>query len=188
VACGSNDNEMFLFDARSGEVRWRFETGHQGGGKGSIRHAPAFDMKRGHLITGCADGWIYVIDVETGKPVWSVQTDNTICTVPLVLDHKAYVGSTDKYLYILDLDRRVVKTKIFAGSKVFGPARLLDGRIYFGACNGIVYEVDPATDEVTGTHQLPDAVTNALAYNAETGYYYALTYMNELFAFSRQTV
>ena len=185
VACGSNDNEMFLFDAPTGAMRWRFETRGEGGEKGSIRHAPAFDTKRGHLLTGCADGWIYIVEVETGKEVWSVKTDNTIYTVPLVVEDKAYIGSTDKYLYVLDLERRAVKTKIFAASKIFGPPRLLQGRIYFGACNGIVYEIDPATDEVTGTHQLPDAITNALAYNAMTGDLYALTYVNELFAFTR---
>ncbi len=186
VACGSNDNEMFLFDAPSGEMRWRFETTGEGGEKGSIRHAPAFDAKRGHLVTGCADGRIYIIDVETGKEVWSVRTDNTIYTVPLVVDDKAYIGSTDKYLYVLDLERRAVKTKIYAASKIFGPPRLLEGRIYFGACNGMVYEIDPATDEITGTHQLPDAITNALTYNSETGDFYALTYVNELFAFRRE--
>jgi outer membrane protein assembly factor BamB/orotate phosphoribosyltransferase len=185
VACGSNDNEMFLFDAPTGVMRWRFETRGEGGEKGSIRHAPAFDRKRGHLITGCADGWIYIIDVETGNEVWSVKTDNTIYTVPLVVEDKAYIGSTDKYLYVLDLERRAVKTKIFAGSKIFGPPRYLKGRIYFGACNGIVYEIDPGADEITGTHQLPDAITNALAYNATTGDFYALTYINELFAFTR---
>ncbi len=185
VACGSNDNEMFLFDARSGAMRWRFETRSEGDEKGSIRHAPAFDPRRGHLITGCANGRIYIIDVETGKEVWSVLTDNTIYTVPLVVDDRAYIGSTDKYLYILDLERGVVKKKIYAGSKIFGPPRLLAGRIYFGACSGLVYELDPATLEITGTHQLPDAVTNALAYNADTGDFYALTYVNQLFAFAR---
>jgi outer membrane protein assembly factor BamB/orotate phosphoribosyltransferase len=186
VACGSNDNEMFLFDARSGVMQWRFVTKGEGGSKGSIRHAPAFDTKRGHLVTGCADGWVYIINVETGKEVWSVKTDNTIYTVPLVVDDRAYIGSTDKHLYVLDLERRGVKKKIFAAAKVFGPPKLLDGRIYFGACNGIIYEVDPATDEISGTHQLPDAVTNALSYSAETGYFYASTYVNELFAFARR--
>ena len=185
VACGSNDNEMFLFDAPSGVMRWRFQTRGDGGEKGSIRHAPAFDTRRGHLVTGCADGWIYIIDVETGKEEWSVKTDNTIYTVPLVVKDKAYIGSTDKYLYVLDLEQRIVKTKIFAASKIFGPPRLLEGRIYFGACNGIVYEIDPVSDEVTGAHQLPDAITNALTYSAETGDFYALTYVNELFAFTR---
>jgi outer membrane protein assembly factor BamB/orotate phosphoribosyltransferase len=188
VACGSNDNEMFLFDARSGAMRWRFETRGEGDEKGSIRHAPAFDVKRGHLVTGCADGRIYIIDVETGTEIWSVQTDNTIYTVPLVVDDTAYVGSTDKYLYVLDLERRVVKKKLYAASKIFSPPRLLEGRIYFGACNGMVYELDPATAEITGTHQLPDAITNALTYNAETRDFYALTYVNQLFAFARAEV
>jgi outer membrane protein assembly factor BamB len=179
VACGSNDNEMLLFDARTGAMRWRFET------TGSIRHAPAFDVKRAHLVTGCADGRIYIIDVETGTEVWSVQTDNTIYTVPLIVGDTAYIGSTDKYFYVLDLERRVVRKKIYAASKIFGPPRLLAGRIYFGACNGMIYELDPNTAEITGTHQLPDAVTNAIAHNAETGDFYALTYVNQLFAFAR---
>jgi outer membrane protein assembly factor BamB len=186
VACGSNDNEMFLFDAASGRMRWRFETSGGDGEKGSIRHAPAFDTKRAHLITGCADGRVYIVDVETGTEVWSVKTGNTVYTVPLVMDDKAYIGSTDKYLYVLDLERRAVKSRIFAASKVYGPPRLLGGRIYFGACNGMIYEIDPVTDEVTGTHQLPDAVTNALTDNPETGDFYALTYTGELFAFRRQ--
>ena len=186
VACGSNDNEMFLFDALTGAMRWRFKTRGEGGEKGSIRHAPAFDVKREHLVTGCADGYIYVIDVETGKEVWSVRTDNTIYTIPLVVDDTAYVGSTDKYLYVLDLEQRQLRTKIYAGSKIFGPPRLLEGRIYFGSCSGIIYEIDPATVQVTGTHQLPDAVTNALSYNAETRHFYALTYVNQLFAMARE--
>jgi outer membrane protein assembly factor BamB len=185
VACGSNDNEMFLFDATTGSMRWRFETRGEGGQKGSIRHAPAFDVKRGHVVTGCADGTIYIIDVETGEEVWSVKTDNTIYTVPLVTDDTAWIGSTDKYFYVLDLEQRTVKKKLYVASKIFGPARLLEGRIYFGACNGMIYELDPVTTEITGTLQLPDAVTNALAYNAETGDFYALTYVNQLFAFAR---
>jgi outer membrane protein assembly factor BamB len=185
VACGSNDNEMFLFDAATGAMRWRFQTRGEGGMEGSIRHAPAFDTKRERLIIGCADGWIYIVDVATGKEVWSVKTDNTIYTVPLIVGDKAWIGSADKYLYILDLERCVVKTKIFAASRVFGPPRLLEGRIYFGACSGLIYEIDAGTDEITGTHQLPDAITNALTYNPVTGDFYALTYVNELFAFTR---
>jgi orotate phosphoribosyltransferase len=185
VACGSNDNEMLLFDAETGKLRWRFATTDEGNEKGSIRHAPAFDTKRGHIVTGCANGFIYIIDIETGKEVWSVRTDNTIYTVPSVVGDTAYVGSTDKYLYVLDLDKHMIKKKIFAASKIFGPPRLLQGKIYFGACNGIIYEIDPESADVTGTHQLPDAVTNALTYSDETGLFYALTYVNQLYALAR---
>lgn len=185
VACGSNDNEMLLFEARTGAIRWRFETKAEGNEKGSIRHAPAFDTARGQLVTGCANGYIYIINVETGREAWSVRTDNTVYTVPLVVDDRAFVGSTDKYLYVLDLAQQSIKKKLYAGSKIFCPPRLLAGRIYFGTCSGMIFELDPETTEVTGTHQLPDAVTNALSYNSNNGYFYALTYVNQLFALKR---
>lgn len=182
VACGSNDNEMFLFDAPTGRMLWRFETKGEGGEKGSIRHAPAFDTKRNHLITGCADGYIYIIDINTGAEVWSIKTSNTIYTVPLVVGDLAFIGSTDKFLYVLDLERRMVKKKIPVYSKIFAPPRLLEGRVYFGACSGMIYQLDPMTGDITGKHQLPDAITNAMTYSPETGLFYALTYVNQLFA------
>jgi outer membrane protein assembly factor BamB len=182
VACGSNDDEMFLFDAESGKVRWRFQTRGGSDVKGSIRHAPAFDMKRNQVLTGCADGYIYIIDVDSGKEAWSVKTDNSIYTVPLVVGDLAYIGSTDKHFYILDLDRRVVLEKIFCGTKIFSPASLLSKSIYFGGCNGLIYEINPENSAIIGTHQLPDAITNTITFSASTGLYYALTYMNELFA------
>lgn len=181
VACGSNDNEMLLFDATTGKLKWRFETKGEGK-KGSIRHAPAFDVKRNQLVTGCADGYIYVIDVETGKEVWSIKTDNTIYTVPLVAGDLAFVGSTDKYFYILDLENQTVKKKIYLGSKIFCPPRLIEGNIYFGTCSGGVYEISFDSLEITGHHQLPDAITCALTYSPETKLFYALTYVNQMFA------
>lgn len=190
VACGSNDNEMFLLEARTGKMLWRFETealadktqAKVATDKGSIRHAPAFDKKRNQLITGCANGFIYIIDVDTGLEVWSVKTANTVYTVPLVVGDVAFIGSTDKYMYVLDLEKQVVKKKLFTASKIFGPPRLIEGKVYFGACNGIIYQLDPVTGDITGKHQLPDAVTCAVAHSPETGLFYALTYVNQLFA------
>jgi outer membrane protein assembly factor BamB len=172
---------MFLFEAITGKLLWRFET--RGDGlKGSIRHAPAFDKQRNHVITGAADGFIYIIDISTGKEVWSVKTGGSIYTIPLVIGNKAYLGSTDKNFYILDLDQKLVLHKIYCGSQIFCPPQLLEGKIFFGACNGLIYEVDPETSAVSGTHQLPDAITNTLTYSPKTRMYYALTYVNEIFA------
>jgi orotate phosphoribosyltransferase len=181
VACGSNDDELFLFEALSGRLHWRFQTRGEGR-KGSIRHAPAFDIKRGHVIAGAADGYIYVVDVATGMEVWSVRTDNDIYTVPLCVDDVAFVGSTDKYLYVLDLEQRCVRKKIAAHSKIYGPPRLLNHSVYFGACNGLLYKIDKSSADVLGTYQLPDSVTNALTFSPETNLFYALTYVNELYA------
>jgi outer membrane protein assembly factor BamB len=181
VACGSNDDELFLLDATNGTVRWRFQTRAEGL-KGSIRHAPAFDEKRGCVITGCADGNIYVVDIKSGEEVWSVRTVNSIYTIPLVVGDLAFIGSTDKYMYILDLKTKKVKHKLFAGSLVFCPPRLIKGRVYFGSCSGIIYEINLKPLSITGNYQLPDAVTNAIAFSEATGLFYVLTYTNQLFA------
>ena len=185
LACGSNQNEILLLNARNGDLLWRYETTNESAGSGAIRHAPAFDIKREQLITGCGNGYIYVLSLASGEKVWSVRTDGTIYTIPLVVDDCAYVGSTDKYFYVLDLSRHSVVRKIYVGCKIVSPPRLLNGRVYFGGFDGRVYELDPKTLEVTGMHQLPDCVTNAVAYSSLTGYFYALTYVNQLFAFLR---
>ena len=186
VCCGSNDNELFMLDAATGNVKWRFATEDKGKAVGSIRHAPAFDMARGQVVVGCANGTIYVVDSDTGEEAWTVQTDNSIYTIPLIVGENAFVGSTDKYLYVLDLEKRNLKKKIFCGSKVFSPPRFIGEKIYFGACNGLIYELDPRSLEITGSHQLADAVTNAVAYSSETQLFYALTYVNQLVAFAKQ--
>ncbi|MCP1573953.1 outer membrane protein assembly factor BamB [Herbaspirillum rubrisubalbicans] len=183
VACGSNDDELLLLDARSGDRYWRFRTNKSGASqKGSIRHAAAFDKRRGHVVTGCADGCIYIVDVASGEEVWSVTTSNTIYTIPLIVGDLAFVPSSDKHLYILDLEKKELKKKIFCGSKLFSPPSLINGKIYFGSCGGLLYELSLESLSVTGTHQLPDAITNMVSYSQETKFFYVLTYVNELFA------
>jgi len=104
---------------------------------------------------------------------------NTIYTVPLVVDDTAYIGSTDKYLYVLDLERRVVKRKIYAASKIFSPPRLLEGRIYFGACNGIVLSLTPSQRKSPARISFRTrSLTRSPIIRCRD--FYALTYVNQL--------
>jgi len=182
MTCGSNDNELMLFDARSGRLLWRFASADINGLKGSFRHAATFDTERSQIVAGCANGYIYVVDIDSGKEVFSVKTDGTIYTIPLVVGDKAYIGSTDKHLYILDLKGKQLKSKLPIGGKIFSPATYINNFIYFSGTDGIVYEMDPVLDVITGIHQLPDAITNRIAYSPQTNLFYALTYVNQLFA------
>jgi orotate phosphoribosyltransferase len=181
VACGSNDNELLLFDARTGETIWRFET-RGDGAKGSIRHAPAFYERGDQLITGCADGYIYIVDVKTGNEVWSYKTGGTIYTVPLVVGDMAYIGSSDKAFYVLDLLKGEVHTKLQGRSKIFCPPALINGKIYFGSCDGTLYRIAPDSVSLDGVARLPDALTNRIAYSPKQKLFYALTYTNQMFA------
>ncbi len=181
VACGSNDNELLLFDARTGARLWRFET-RGDTAKGSIRQAPAFWEAGGHVVTGCADGRIYVVDIASGQEVWAHQTANTINSAPLIVGDKAFIGSTDKSLYVLDLVGRTVHTRMDANAKIFSTPALIEGKVLFGATDGSVYRVDPDTIALEGVARLPDAVTNRITHAPRHGLYYALTYTNQIFA------
>jgi orotate phosphoribosyltransferase len=181
VASGSNDNELLLFDARTGNKIWRFET-RGDGQKGSIRHAPAFYEAGAQVITGCADGYIYIVDIKSGEELWNYKTGNSIYTIPLIVGDRAYIGSTDKSFYVLDLKKGQVDTKYDGAAKIFCPPALIEGSIYFGTTNGSIYQIDPARVRLERVGILPDALTNKIAYSPTTGYIYALTYTNQLFA------
>lgn len=99
---------------------------------------------------------------------------------------RAHVASTDKHLYVLDLRERVVVKRLHAGAKLYSSPRLIEGRVYFGTTGGVVYELDPERLLFTGRLQLPDRITNALAYSERHRLFYALTYDNQLFAFTRK--
>ena len=181
VCCGSNDNEVLMFEATTGRLLWRFETRGERG-KGSVRHAVAFDKERGAVIVACADGVIYIVDATSGCELWSVETDNTLYTIPLVVKDLAFVGSTDKHLYILDLGRATLLRKINLGSKVFSPPRLIGRSVYVGDCAGRIHQFDPERGLETGYHQLPDSITGAMTCSPDGETYYATTYVNEVFA------
>jgi len=179
VAVGTNDRDLILADARTGRLIWKFPT------QGAIKYAPALDPVRGSVIAGSFDGMIYVVDLESGRELWSVKTDTVIYSTPLVVGDRAYVVSTDKHLYVLDLAERAVITRVHAGAKLYSSPRLIDGRIYFGSTGGLVFELDPERLLFTGRVQLPDRITNAVAYSERHRLYYALTYDNQLFALAR---
>src|SRR3989441_6185203 len=170
VAVGTNGRDLILADARTGRLIWKFPT------KGEIKYAPALDSVRGSVIVGSFDGKIYVVALESGQELWSVKTDTGIYSTPLVVGDRAYVVSTDKHLYVLDLAERVVITRLHAGSKLYSSPRLIDSRIYFGSTGGVLFELDPERLLFTGGLQLPDPITNARGDNERPPLLYGPNY------------
>jgi outer membrane protein assembly factor BamB len=151
----------------------------------AIKQPPAFDLARDQLISGAFDGVIRIHDGATGVPAWSVPTEGTIYATPLVVGDLAFVPSTDKHLYVLDLAERQVTKRIPLGSKSTATPRLIETSVFVGCNGGTVYEIDVATLEIVGAHQLPDSVTCAVAYNPATRRFFVPTHMGALYCFER---
>ena len=50
-----------------------------------------------------ADRYLYVVDAETGDQLWRVETSAGTLGTPLIWGQRAYVGSSNGYLYAIDI-------------------------------------------------------------------------------------
>jgi outer membrane protein assembly factor BamB len=130
--------------------------------------APAFDRAHGAALVAASDGSIHSVDLTAGTARWKAMTDGEIHSTPLVTGNRVCVAGTDKRLYALDAATGAVVLKIATTGKNYGSPRVIDRRIYFGSTSGIVYEFDPGVDAVTGQVQLPERITDPIAYSRAT--------------------
>lgn len=107
---GSYDGQLYAFDVANGKERWRFATrgidfksDTFGFDRKSIQSSPAI---AGDLVlAGARDGFLYAIDLATGKQRWVV--DHKVswvnCSVA-ISDGMVYTGTSDgAFLQALDL-------------------------------------------------------------------------------------
>lgn len=178
IAVGANDNRLYLCDAYSGALRWVFET------DGPIKEAPLFDEQRNAIYVTSFDGIIRAIDIETGDLIWSIATYNWLYTTPILIEDRLFITGTDKNLHIIDLSNHT-HNKVELGSKSVSSPVAIEGSIFLGTNGGLIYEFERTGQIIIGRHQLPNPVTNRVISCPTTKTFYALTYMNELFAFRR---
>ncbi len=62
VFVANDQHQLKAFDARSGQLKWRFIAG------GAITEAPTFAL--GALFFGAADGWVYAVQASNGELAW----------------------------------------------------------------------------------------------------------------------
>jgi outer membrane protein assembly factor BamB/orotate phosphoribosyltransferase len=178
IAIGSNDGKLHMFDAASGETRWEFAAG------GPIKEAALVDDERGLVYVTSFDGCIRALDIAGGALVWTIQTPNLLYSTPLLVEDRLFVAGADKNLHLIDLAHGT-NTAIWLNAKSVSTPVRIENSVFVGANGGAIFEVDAKGRAVIGRHQLPDPVTNRIAYCPETRLFFGLTYMNELHAFRR---
>ena len=179
IVWGTADYEMLGIDARSGQVKWSFQT------QRSVKYAPCVDERRGLIAFASFDKTIYVLDAATGAERGRWLTGDICYTTPLIVGDKLFCGSGDKHMYVIDIDHMELVKSIEIGARVYGSPRLVGGKVVFGASCGRIFETDPDTLKTEIVLQLADAVTNAVQYDEKAKRLFVSTQMNHLFAFDR---
>jgi outer membrane protein assembly factor BamB len=143
---GSADGAVYALDSKTGEMKWRFQTG-----EGLWSGPNVITVPRG---TGTADQMVLGINAAQGQRGAGVRR---IDMTPAVENGTVFVGSGDQSFYAIDVATGKEKWSYRAGpgmaSANFSPstrpaAVLKDGTVYFEATSGLY-----ALDALTGKEQ-----------------------------------
>ncbi len=192
VVVGSNDGGAYLFDAKSGALIWKFETGvptedelNSGFCADDIKESFAYDAAVDRIIFGNIRGRLYAINRATGTEAASFSAEFGFYSTPLIDGDSIFATSVDKHLYCLDRETLEEKWRWNAGARIFSSPTLIEGAIFVGANTGRLTEIDPKNGREIGFLALTERITNQVAYNADTKHFFVPTFANELYCVKR---
>lgn len=174
VIWGTNDSTVLLLDAASGECRQSITTG------GPIKYPVAVREETNQAVFGSFDGGIYVWDYVTGEVQMQVTTDDIVYSTALIDEGRAWMGSADETLTVVDLDRAVVLRQIECGEKVHASPARIGNVVYVGTSGGALLGFDRVSMDLVAKYQFPERITNAVV--ASGNLLYVLAFDNRLWA------
>ena len=132
VYVGSGDHNVYAIDARTGTVRWKFETG-------DVVHAsPA--VAGGVVYVGSWDRYMYALDARSGAVVWKFATGDDrdtynqvgIAGSAAVSGGTVYFGCRDSHFYALDAAKGTLRwSHDHHGSWVIASPAVAAGVVYY---------------------------------------------------------
>jgi outer membrane protein assembly factor BamB len=161
VIFGGYDGQFFAVDARTGAAKWRVSTGplvpFPWGHESGDRYTSSPTIVNDVAFFGAGDGYVYAVDVATGKQKWRGKTDGRIRTSPAVANGLVFVSSFDGRVYAFDFatgkERWRYDTEgVSLNSANYGFDRrsiqsspaVSDGVVFVGARDGFVYAIGAA--------------------------------------------
>ena len=101
VYVGCNNNYLYCFNAKTGDVLWKFETEYEVFSSPAVAYGKVYVGEGLHYTD---DAKFYCVDAQTGKPVWDFQTSSHTESSPAVSEKKVYFGAGEDGVYCLDAE------------------------------------------------------------------------------------
>lgn len=198
VCIGGNEGVLHLFDAKTGELIWKFETeggqrydGISGFSPGDIKLYPVYDAKRDRIAFGSIDGHLYVLDRKDGTLHFRAHTEyydtdvrHQVWGAPAIAGDTVVFTSTDKHIYAHDLNTGDRLWEYETNGRIFATPVINDGIVYVGSNDGRLYELDLKTGKVRATTQFTERITTKVVVTTDT--LYVPTNACEVYALKRQ--
>ena len=180
VAVGANDFCVYMFDAKIGKLKWKFQT------EGEIKASLIFDIKNNLILFGSFDKHLYALDIDSGEVRGKFATYDIIYSTPLVHQDNVYVASFDKNLYSINLKTGELNWRFSANGRFMASPIIIEDKIYIGASDGKLYEIDIQTGKMTNFFQTVERIVNKIAYHPSTKRFFVPTFANEIYCLEKK--
>ena len=170
----SYPGELVALDLKDGAVRWKYPVGEEGFGESS----PA--VHDGVVYIGDLAGILHAVSADSGKALWTLQTEGEIKSSPVVVGDKVLLGSYDEQLYGLVAKTGELLWKLQTQGYIHGTPAVHEGVAYVTGCDAVLRGV-----QISDGRQVSE--TNSGAYTGASpaivdGMAYYGTFNNEVLA------
>lgn len=149
---GNPEGTFFRLSLADGGLVWQVETGQ------SILAEAAVSSDGTLVALGNTAGEVWLIATEGGEVKGRFQTEARIDAAPAFARSTLIVGSTDDFLYGLEVPGLAVLWRTEVSNGVTGGVVARDDRVYFGCGDGSAYAVDSRAGAVLWCRKVEGAI------------------------------
>lgn len=182
---GGEDGFVKCFDPETGALHWRSEFGEGHGsppGSGGIESSPA--VADDEVYVGHYDGYVLCLDAKQGREKWRAATGGDTDVSPVIIGDRLYCAAEETSPVLRCFDRSARGKVVWEHRNSNGfwstPA-LVDGKLYIGGNDGLLYCLDAASGRVAWTFKAqaaiwcsPVVVDGKVLFGSYDPYFYSL--------------
>ncbi len=133
ILIGSEDRRLHAVSAKSGRIQWAYYT------DGPVRSTPS--ISEGHVFVGSDDGYLHAVNLQTGRRAWRAQGGAPVRSRAAYSATRLFFGTEEGEVYAVDYAGEF-RWRFKAKRAVTGAPLLLNGVLYFGSVDGMVYALE----------------------------------------------
>ncbi|WP_449435439.1 outer membrane protein assembly factor BamB family protein [Pedobacter steynii] len=86
------------------------------------------------VVLGSGDGFIYGLDLNSGKEIWKIKTNASVLGTPVVDGKVVYIGGSDHNFRAIDIKTgKQIWTFDGVEGAIVGKPLIYQGKVFFGS-------------------------------------------------------
>ncbi|GGK56005.1 PQQ-binding-like beta-propeller repeat protein [Rufibacter glacialis] len=166
IIFGAWDRHLYALNQKDGTLAWKWNNG-----SGNRMFSPAMVVPVAHdgvVYIVAPDRFITALDSKTGQALWRSKEATVRESIGISADKKLVYGKTmqdDVVAFETNKTAPKLAWRLKAG---FGyehiPSMLIekDGAVFFGTKSGVVYSINPKTQQVNWAHKIDNSMVNTV--------------------------